>query len=749
MAVASYVASLRTRKTTSSSNTYSNAAAQEFYSNSYNYVGIVHFAGLSLANKIVTGVQLTVTASNAGYGTGTIKTVYLCKSNYQAASQTGATGFDYAGDSLGTFSGTFWGNTSSYTLSGSLLANVAAYLQAGNNTFCLFNPFPYASPQGYSYNYLQWTSCTMTVTYEEGISQPSTSASTVEMGKAITIYTNRVSTAATHSLSYSFGSVNYAISVGTADFVTWTPPLSLAAQIPSATSGLCTIYCSTYIGDVLTGTRTCTVTLTVPSSVVPTISSIADSEATAGLAAQFGNYVRGRSTLSVKISAAGAQGSSISSYRAIVNGSAYTASSFVTGTLNTAGSNTISVTVTDSRGRTATSTKTISVLDYASPRLTRFVVERCSSTGAVQMDGNRVRVSSTASASAVGNKNTMSCAVYYKTASASAWTLATSITPANYAITTTNLLLAQTFDPLSSYDFRVTVTDYFSSIEQTASVGTKQVMMDFFRDGTGIAFGKVAETSGRVEFGWPLTLASPLGVAYGGTGASTPAAACAAIGAVAKTGDTMTGNLSIQNTLYPSLYLLPTQNATTNRTVFEGSYVGASSFSSWEDSSGNNRRMIEVRNKSYAASLDNAVMVRVCDNGTWGNYRVFHAGMPSPVPIANGGTGAANAASARALLGTNVAENITSGTLPMARLPFKVAYGSGSVNGNTALFINYSSAGFTYVPYVITTYSTTAGNWSGDNGAIKVYSKTTTYAYVIVGGSFSTSRDIDWIAIGI
>ena len=33
----------------------------------------------------------------------------------------------------------------------------------------------------------------------------------------------------------------------------------------------------------------------------------------------------------------------------------------------------------------------------------------------------------------------------------------------------------------------------------------------------------------------------------------------------------MTGNLSISGYLYPSVYLLPTYNGTTNRTVFEGS----------------------------------------------------------------------------------------------------------------------------------------------------------------------------------
>ena len=167
--------------------------------------------------------------------------------------------------------------------------------------------------------------------------------------------------------------------------------------------------------------------------------------------------------------------------------------------------------------------------------------------------------------------------------------------------------------------------------------------MDFLADGTGIAFGKVAETSGYAEFGWPLKLSEPLEIAQGGTGASTAAGARAALGAVNKAGDTMTGNLSIQGYLYPSVYLLPYYNSTTNRTVFEGSYAGASSFASWEDSTGNNRRMLEVRTKAFQNSLDWAVLLRVCDAGTWSNYRVFHSGMPSGVPIANGGTGATTA----------------------------------------------------------------------------------------------------------
>ena len=337
---------------------------------------------------------------------------------------------------------------------------------------------------------------------------------------------------------------------------------------------------------------------------------------------------------------------------------------------------------------------------------------------------------------------------YYKLTTSTSWVQATTVSASNYAVSATNILISATFDALKSYDLKVRLSDYFYYVEQSVSVGTKQVLMDFYKDGNGIAFGKVAESSGKVEFGWPVVLSQPLGVDQGGTGAATASAACAKLGAVKKSGDTMTGNLSISGYLYPSLYLLPTYNSTTNRTVFEGSYVGASSFASWQDSSGNNRRMLEVRNAAYEAGRDNALVLRDVVDGSYSTYRVFHAGMATPVPIANGGTGASSAANARANIGANNASNLTTGTVPAARLPFKVAYGSTSISGSSSVTINYSSAGFTSVPKVLVTYSTTSSNWSGDNGAIKVHSKTTTQASIVVGGSFNTSRNVDWLAIG-
>ena len=697
MAIATYSASLRTRKTSSSSNAKSDRACQEYYTDDYNYVGIIHFSGMSLANKVITGITLTVTSAKSGHGASHTKTVYMRKSKYQAVAREGITGANYVGDALGTFDGSFYDNTTSYAMSGTLFTNMAAYIQAGNNTFTIYNPSPSSTASGYSYNYFQWTAVTMTVSYEEAASVPTTSASSVEMGSSVTIYTNRASTAATHTITYAFGSTSGTIASSVGASTTWTPALTLASQIPSATSGICTITCKTYVNSTLTGTKTCSITLTVPASVKPTISTVSVAEATSGIAAQFAAYVRTKSTVTVTITAAGARGSTISSYRTTVGGATYTASTFTTATLNTAGTNAIVVTVTDSRGRTASKTTNITVVDYSPPSLTSLSAQRCNSDGsAAQMDGTKVRITTAGSVSSVGSKNTVTCTVYYKLSTATSWSTSTTIAARSYKISATNKLLSQTFDVLKSYDIKVRLADFFGYVEQTVSVGTKQVMMDFYKDGSGIAFGKVAETSGTVEFGWPVSLSTPLPIAQGGTGKTTVAAARNALGL---------GNTS---------GAVPIANGGTGATT--------------------------------AAAARNALGL--------GNTT-------GAVPLANGGTGATTAANARTNLGitpanigaaasshNHAASNITSGTIAAARLPYKFAYGSTTIDGDASITVSYSSAGFTSVPKVFASYSTTGSNWSGDNGAIKIHSKTTTSFGIVVGGNFGTARAVDWFAIG-
>ena len=600
-----YIASLCTRKYTSSANAKNDVACQEFYDSSYNYVGIISFPGLNLVNKVITEIWLDIDAEKAGYGVKNTKTVYLRKANYQDDIASGVTGGQYAGDELGTFEGTFYGNYNGYHITGPLFDAMAAYISAGNNSFTIYNPSATASPHGYSYNYMQWASVVITITFEDVVSLPTVSSSSTSLGSALTISTNRSNNAATHTLSYRFGNASGLIGSDIGDAVSWTPPLSLASEIPSATSGVCTITCNSFINGKITGSRTCTVTLTVPSTVAPSISSVILQDTNETVAAKIGAFVKSLSTLSVTITAEGIYGSSISSYRTMLDGATYTAASFTAGKkLSAAGDMTLTVSVTDSRGRTATYTTVFQVLDYAVPSIRQFSVERCNADGSsAQVDGTKARFSFQGSVSPLNNKNSFSCVVYYKLKNAEAWTQAYAVNAASYTLAVSNQLLSQTYDALSSYDVKIRLADYFQKVEQAVSIGTKGVILDFLADGTGIGIGKVAETPGAIECGWPLKLSSPLAIAYGGTGATSAANALAALGGVKKTGDTMTGNLGILGNLYPSLLLLPTYNGTSSRTVLEGSYEGAASLAAWEDAAGDNRRMLEIRTKALQASL--------------------------------------------------------------------------------------------------------------------------------------------------
>lgn len=284
--------------------------------------------------------------------------------------------------------------------------------------------------------------------------------------------------------------------------------------------------------------------------------------------------------------------------------------------------------------------------------------------------------------------------------------------------------------------------------------------MHIKKGGKAVGFGMAAGEDETVSFGWPIVLSEPLGIAQGGTGASTAATARSKIGAFATTGGTITGNMTVSTSLYPSIYLKPTYNSTTNMTVFEGSYVGASSFASWEDSSGTNRRMIEVRNAAYAPSMDNAVVLRNVIDGTYYAHRIFHAGMSTPVPLANGGTGASSAAGARVNLGiTSATISDTStfiGTLYFYIGNVLVQMGvtdtiSAPSKGTVDTVITFPKA-YTVVPKVMVSDYYNNSSYSYILETKSVASAVTTTALTIrSANNTSGARSIraSWLAIGI
>ena len=342
-------------------------------------------------------------------------------------------------------------------------------------------------------------SASKTLTTIPRATTPTLSASSVDMGGKVTISTPRAASSFTHDLAYSFAGGSYvAIATGVGTSYSWTTP-DLASKIPNATSGTVTIRCITKSGSTTIGTKTVTMTLKVPSSVVPTISEVTLAETVSGLAAQFGAFVKGKSKIKATITAAGAKGSTIKSYSATFNGKSYTAAAFTTPAVTAAGSLSMAVKVTDSRGRTASKTVTATVLDYTTPAINALQVYRVDATGTGDPNGEYIAVQYKYAVASVSGKNTAALRIEYKLTSGTDW--ATLLTGSALTADTTAKPASPTLSTDYQYDVRLTITDWFgTTATRTAVLPSGAVILDIRADGLGLGLFTTATREG-VEFG--------------------------------------------------------------------------------------------------------------------------------------------------------------------------------------------------------------------------------------------------------
>lgn len=358
------------------------------------------------------------------------------------------------------------------------------------------------------------------------------SATNTNLNSASTITITRASSSFTHTLTYSFGSTTGTIvSKTTSTSVSWTPALTLANQIPNAVSGTCTITCDTYNGSTKIGSKTCTLTLTVPASVKPTMTSVTATRVDGDVPAAWAIYVQNKSKATVTINgAAGAYGSTISSYSISGGGYSSTASSFTTGLLAASGTITFTAKVTDSRGRVSDAkTVRISVIAYSAPSFTSYLSQRATSAGVVNDDGTYIRGLISYSYASCSGKNTVTCATYYKKSSASSWTNANKRFSSGTAFTFGGGAISTE----SSYDVKYTITDAFTTVTILDMVSTATVLMDFKAGGKGIAIGKVSEKDKTLEIAdsWELEVHGkklidyiyPIGSIYLSVNSTSPA----------------------------------------------------------------------------------------------------------------------------------------------------------------------------------------------------------------------------------
>ena len=420
---------------------------------------------------------------------------------------------------------------------------------------------------------------------------PTLSVQTVDMGGAVTISLPRASTAFTHDLAYAFAGGSYiAIATGVATSHSWTVPLSLADSIPNAASGTVTIRCVTKNGTATVGTTTVLLTAKVPTSVVPSISSVAVIEATGGLAT-FGAYIQSKSSLRVSITAAGARGSTIKSYASTLLGKTYTGQTWTSGVLNQSGTLSIVTTVTDSRGRTASKTTDITVLAYTTPSISTFIVSRADYNGAATTEGTYLSARTVYAVASLDGKNTAEAKLEYRRAGTTSWS--TLVTYTSPSLNGTLTPKGTTFSTDYEWEFRLTVTDEFdASTTYTALMPSGAVILDIRADGKGLAFFKTSTKDG-VEIAGELP------------GSAIP----------------LQTSANLNSLTSPGFYVIPT--TTISGTISNKPYTDTATASIRVERTGETslRQTLQKSTKT-----DGVIYERGYESGSWGAWSVVYSG---------------------------------------------------------------------------------------------------------------------------
>ena len=310
------------------------------------------------------------------------------------------------------------------------------------------------------------------------------SISNFTIGNAITIPITKYSSSFTDNLVIKYGSTTVktvnGITNGASVSFTSTELNTIYSLMSTVNSGTFSFTITTYNGSASVGSSSQTATGSItganPTFTSSNITYKDNNSTTVGVTGDNQYLVQNLSKLLVTISSAtGNKGAKISKYEATLNGVTKTitsAGNIDYGVINSGSNLTLSVKVTDSRGNTATATKTIKFLPWSLP------------TGIITLkrknnyeDTSYLKIQ--ASYSSINSKNSVTIKYQYKQTTATTYSTLTTI--AN------NTQITLTLNKNSAWDFKVTITDKFGTT--TYNVVLSRGRFIFFVDTKKLSVG--------------------------------------------------------------------------------------------------------------------------------------------------------------------------------------------------------------------------------------------------------------------
>ena len=344
-------------------------------------------------------------------------------------------------------------------------------------------------------------SCSIQLESIPRATKPTLSDSTVALGSEVTINISPAVSSWTHNIYYRIGTGDWVrFATGVKSNYSWTVPLGIASSYPTATKGTITIGLNTYNGSTqIGGTQTVNLDITIPASVAPSVSAITVSEAASGLS-NFG-YVQTKSKLKIVASASGAYSSSIRSYVYNIGSQSYSGleNTYTMGeVVRDSGTVAVTVTVTDSRGRTASKMVSITVLAYSPPQITHFECSRCGdANGSANANGQYLKVTFGYSVSPLNNKNKASYLLKYSVYDDGKW--GGLISGTQYTYSGTYISATAILNTASTYQVGLVVTDSFGTASFYKEIGTAVRLLSYIVKRFALAIGKIPEIDNMLD----------------------------------------------------------------------------------------------------------------------------------------------------------------------------------------------------------------------------------------------------------
>lgn len=389
-----------------------------------------------------------------------------------------------AGGSLGSVSGIAHLNDGSQSVT--ISANIRGYTQSGG------------AGSGWSASGSKVSKLT-TIPRKSSLT-----ASNGTLGVDQTLKVTKKADGFTHTITYKCRDESGTICSESKDTsIAWTPPIELAEQNMTGTSVTVNLTITTYSGNTTIGSSTVPVSYAIPESVAPTCSlRIQDYS---GFDTTYGGMIKGCSRMVIMVDSESQYGAIISSHRITADGVVYSEPSVITDYIKTSGILTVTATVTDSRGRTASTSMDVEVIDYTMPTVSVLKVRRCNEDGSTNESGDFVQVTFSSEVTALNDQNTALYKLEYKKASEEEFT-SVSLTDFMNQYSVTDGTYIFEADGGSTYEVRLSITDNFNTGRRTVPVSTGATIMHFLASGNGMGIGKMGELENTLDIGWDIQM---------------------------------------------------------------------------------------------------------------------------------------------------------------------------------------------------------------------------------------------------